>query len=236
MTTPGWYPDPDGKDRDHLRWWDGEKWTQYRQPVRAFGATPRPTPTPTASSSRLWKTWQLATASTVALLLGVVIGGSFSSSDDVADVASGRGPTSSTTDKETTPSTARATEEEKEPVETTPPATAPPATAPPTTAPGPQWVEVATLSGTSNKQGGTFTLESGKARLRYAFNAGEFGGSFFAYVVDEGDSLDVSGGFPEVNCLETCSDATLLRKPAGTYYLDVTAANGGWTILVEEVR
>ena len=93
------------------------------------------------------------------------------------------------------------------PAPTDPPATAPPPTEPP----APQWVEVATLSGTSEKQGDTFVLEGGKARLRYEFDAGDFG-IFTAYIVDEGDSLDESGGFPEVTCSESCSDETLLRK------------------------
>lgn len=40
MTQPGWYPDPRGGDGQ--RWWDGQQWTQHRQPAPA----PPPPPTP----------------------------------------------------------------------------------------------------------------------------------------------------------------------------------------------
>ncbi len=113
-------------------------------------------------------------------------------------------------------------------------APAPTTTQAPTTAAAPQWVEVARLSGTAQKQGDTFELEGGKARLRYEFDAGQFG-VFTAYVVEEGDSLRETGGFPVVTCTESCSDETLLRQPAGSYYLDVSAT-GSWTVVVEEER
>lgn len=74
-----------------------------------------------------------------------------------------------------------------------------------------------------------------KARLRYEFEAGQFGGFFAVYIVEEGDSLEESGGFPEVTCTQSCTDEPLLRKPAGSYYLDVTGS-GEWNIVVEEER
>lgn len=105
----------------------------------------------------------------------------------------------------------------------------------PTTTSPPQWVEVATLSGTAQKQGDTFELEGGKARIRYDFDADSFG-VLAVYVVDEGDSLQESGGFPVVSCSESCSDESLLRQPAGSYYLDVNASGGSWTVVIEEER
>lgn len=121
------------------------------------------------------------------------------------------------------------------PAATVPPTTTlePTTTAPPTTAAGPQWVEVASLSGRTEKRGPVFVLEGDETRLRYTSD----GFVFVVYVVEEGDSLERSGGFPEVSCFDgPCSDVTFLAKGPGRYYLDVTASGGGWAVKIEELR
>lgn len=103
--------------------------------------------------------------------------------------------------------------------------------APATTA-APQWTEVARLEGVEGKQGDTFTLTSGRQRLRYDSQAGIFA----VYVMEEGKSLDEDGGIPETMCSEPCADETNLRKSPGDYYLSVTASGGAWTVVIEEMR
>lgn len=80
-------------------------------------------------------------------------------------------------------------------------ASAPPTTPAPTvatTAPAKTWTAVTTLSGTAEKRGDNFRLSGGstQTRLRYTSSAGVFA----VYVTEAGDSLEESGGFPEVSC------------------------------------
>jgi hypothetical protein len=97
---------------------------------------------------------------------------------------------------------------------------------------GKEWTEVATLSGTAEKQGDDFHLNGGQARIRYSVDEGGF---WAFYLLDAGDSLDKSGGFPVITCTDPCDDQTAIRKDKGDYYLDVKGS-GAWTITVEEMR
>lgn len=108
-----------------------------------------------------------------------------------------------------------------------------------TSAPAPKhWVTVAKLSGTGNKRGTSFHLNGGDARLTYSvrdtsgFNAAVMS----VYVVAKGDSLEKSGGFPEVMADHPGKDSTQLAKDEGDYYLDVQAANAKWSVTVQEKR
>lgn len=95
-----------------------------------------------------------------------------------------------------------------------------------------KWVKVTELSGTSEKTGDTFHLSGGQARLTYDLSTE---GALSVYVVDEGDSLEKSGGFPVASCFEKCKDSTRLVKDQGDYYLTVNAS-GTWKVVVEEYR
>lgn len=46
--APGWYPDPEGSE---LRWWDGQQWSEHRQPVPA--ASPAATPQPLGAGAKV---------------------------------------------------------------------------------------------------------------------------------------------------------------------------------------
>lgn len=97
------------------------------------------------------------------------------------------------------------------------------------------WTEVVTLSGNGNKRSSSFTLSGAEARLRYTVEGQDMVIAAI-YVVEEGTSLQESGGFPEVTATAAGSDETYLQKSAGEYYLDVTAANCSWTVTIEELR
>jgi hypothetical protein len=95
------------------------------------------------------------------------------------------------------------------------------------------WQTVAELSGTNTKRGEVFALTGAQARLTYETDGQEY--SFVSvYIVEAGDSLDESGGFPEVSAGEGTGE-TVLVNPAGSYYLDVNGY-GGWTVKVEELK
>ncbi len=164
---------------------------------------------------RSWPTWAQASAWVVLVIVVISAG----ASDDQTEV-------------DTTAAPSTSTEMAEEPVTNQAPTTEAPTT---TTTAAPEWIEVARLSGTAQKQGDTFQLEGGKVRARYEFDAGQFG-IFAFYVMEEGDSLAQSGGIPTVTCTESCSDETLLRQPAGAYYLDVNASGGEWSVVIEEER
>lgn len=100
-----------------------------------------------------------------------------------------------------------------------------------------QWTEVARLTGSGDKKSDVFTLGGGKARLRYDFKAGQFGGMLGVYVVKEGVDIMRSGGIPEVMVNETEEgESSLSHLSSGNYYLNVMGANGKWAVVVEEFK
>jgi hypothetical protein len=99
-----------------------------------------------------------------------------------------------------------------------------------------KWVTVAKLSGSGNKRSDDFTLEGGQARLTYTVKENPQFPVFSVYIVESGHSLQKEGGFPEVMVTEAGKDTTRLAQGPGTYYLDVSAANATWSVLIEEQR
>lgn len=96
-----------------------------------------------------------------------------------------------------------------------------------------EWVEVATLSGAANQRGEVFET-SGDVRLTYEFNGDDDFGIAAIYLVDEGVSITEDGGIPEVMLSGSDSGETMVYRSAGSYYLDITAANyTDWTVTVE---
>jgi hypothetical protein len=49
---PGWYQDPQGPG---LRWWDGTRWSEHRQPAVALPPPPMPAqPVPVLPQQKWW--------------------------------------------------------------------------------------------------------------------------------------------------------------------------------------
>ncbi|WP_410641223.1 hypothetical protein [Amycolatopsis sp. lyj-346] len=97
------------------------------------------------------------------------------------------------------------------------------------------WQKAIELSGSSAKRSENFKLNGGQTRLKYTVNGGDSIIASF-YVMNEGKSLQEDGGFAEVTATKSGSDETRLTKPAGNYYLDVSAANAEWTVAIEELK
>ncbi|MBE0448228.1 MAG: hypothetical protein IBX64_09055 [Actinobacteria bacterium] len=119
----------------------------------------------------------------------------------------------------------------------TPAAEAPaeiPATTTTTQAKPKEWVKVFEFSGKGKKRSDLFELTGGRAKLSYNITGSS--AMCYVYILDEGDSLEASGGFPELSISEAGSDSTFLTKKAGKYYLDVNSGNCSWTLTVEEER
>lgn len=98
-----------------------------------------------------------------------------------------------------------------------------------------EWQSVITVSTANEKQTDTFALEGGKQNLIYTVSDSEFG-LCSIYVMEEGESLDVDGGFPEVSADGGDSSETLLRKSAGDYYLHIKTANSTCDVEIQELR
>jgi hypothetical protein len=94
------------------------------------------------------------------------------------------------------------------------------------------WQVVTTLSGTTSKRGDVFELSGEKARMKYTIE-GQYG-YISPYIVEEGDSIQESGGFAEVSMADQPGE-TFIVQPAGRYYLDVSAT-GNWTVTIEELK
>ncbi len=96
-----------------------------------------------------------------------------------------------------------------------------------------QWVTVAELDGDGAKKSQSFTIDGSKARLRYKFNAGQFG-MFNAYVVEDGKAILKEGGIPEVMITRSEEgESSLSHLSAGEYYLDIIANDGQWAVAVD---
>jgi len=99
-----------------------------------------------------------------------------------------------------------------------------------------QWIELIKLNGKGEKKSEIFTYSGGKARMRYEFNSDDFG-MFAAYVVKEGEDIMREGGFPEVMLDgEESGESNLSHLRKGNYYLNISSANGSWTVVIEEFK
>ncbi len=98
-----------------------------------------------------------------------------------------------------------------------------------------EWSRVLELTANANKQSETFHLEGGQQKVVYRTTGGKYA-ICTIYVVDEGTSLDETGGFPVVMVDEDQSDETLMRKSAGDYYLDLKVTNGTCSVEIQEYK
>lgn len=101
-----------------------------------------------------------------------------------------------------------------------------------------KWTEVYSFTGNGMKKSPAFTLEGGEAKVVYKYKApnGLGMGMFAVYVVDEGEDIMKSGGFPEVMTqAENEESESAIQKSSGRYYLDVNAS-GTWSVSVYEFK
>lgn len=100
------------------------------------------------------------------------------------------------------------------------------------------WVAVATLSGTADKQGPVFALSG--APLQITCNVGSSSGtpSLSVYTLLEGKSLaDSQGtalGTPVLTMTGAGTKSITFGRPANNYYLYVASANCSWQVTLEE--
>jgi len=86
------------------------------------------------------------------------------------------------------------------------------------------------------KKSPTFELTGNDARIKYNYKADGNIGMFAVYIVDEGDDIMKTGGFPEVmSQAENEESESTIQKSEGRYYLNVNAT-GNWKVTIEELR
>jgi len=117
-------------------------------------------------------------------------------------------------------------------------ATEPEPTPAPEPQPEPKWVEIIDFTARdASKQSETFTLLGGKQKLSYVVSGDEQSEGMCAiYVMDEGKDLMTDGGFPVIMQDGNKSGETLMRKPAGDYYLDLQVGWGSCAVEILELR
>lgn len=101
-----------------------------------------------------------------------------------------------------------------------------------------KWTTVYSFSGNGLKKSPTFELTGNEARIKYSYKAdGNVGiGMFAVYVVDEGEDIMKTGGFPEVMTqAENEESESTIQKSEGKYYLNINAS-GSWTVSIEELQ
>lgn len=101
-----------------------------------------------------------------------------------------------------------------------------------------KWTTVYSFSGNGMKKSSTFELTGNEARIKYNYKAdGNVGiGMFAVYVVDEGEDIMKTGGFPEImSQAESEESESTIQKNEGKYYLNVNAS-GNWTVTIEELK
>jgi type II secretory pathway pseudopilin PulG len=104
-----------------------------------------------------------------------------------------------------------------------------------TTAPAPTWQTVINVTANTDKRTEPFYLGSGQKKLLYNVT-GDSSLVCLIYIVKEGESLDVQGGFPEVTVSSPGPGETVLVNEPGNYYLDVKAANCSWQVTIQELK
>ena len=100
------------------------------------------------------------------------------------------------------------------------------------------WVEVVSLSGAADQASQVFELSGKETRLVYEFTGSDPDMAIAAiYLEKEGKDIMVDGGIPVVMLSKPESNTTALHKKAGSYFLDVKAANlDSWTVRIEEKK
>ena len=99
-----------------------------------------------------------------------------------------------------------------------------------------QWTEVYTFKGNGLKKSPVFELTGNDTRLKYKYKGQGGVGMFAVYVVNEGQDIMKTGGFPEVMTqAESEESESTIQKGSGRYYLNVNAV-GSWTVTVEEKK
>jgi len=98
-----------------------------------------------------------------------------------------------------------------------------------------EWEKVFDLTTATDKQSDSFMFQGGKQKIEYKTDGGSML-ACYVYVMKEGTSLDVQGGFPEIMISEPDSGETMMRKGAGEYYLDIKSANGTCAVKIYELR
>lgn len=181
---------------------------KYRQPLEGY-------------DKHKAKAWIISVA---LIVLGAIggVNGATSASSTVADLPTAVEPPATSAKpaatEEAKPTAEPAEEEEAEPAEAT-------------------WQTVATLEGKTDKSSSVFELTGGEARMTYSFTGGQDMSLGAIYLLDEGTDLMKDGGIPEVMIDGPIEEQTALHKSAGSYFLDVNAANfDGWTVTIEERR
>lgn len=202
--------------------------TPPQPPLETTTAVARPTRKKGGGFKKFWS--GLPAFGKALLILGVVvilvIIGVASGTGSKKEKGSTSTTTSEVTEESTVPEASTISETKPSVKETSPP---------PTPKAAPTWQTVIDVSGNANKRTQVFHLGSGQQRLLYNVVGGDFSVCSI-YLIKEGDSLEASGGFPEVFVSQPGSSETALVKSPGNYYLDVQAANCSWQVTIQEMR
>lgn len=94
-------------------------------------------------------------------------------------------------------------------------------------------------SGNTDYRSGIVQLGPGEKVLKYEVTAAIYEGhplvpTWAIYVMQNGTSLDVEGGSPEITAMQAGPGETHLEQREGMYYVDVKAINCVWTVTIEE--
>lgn len=99
-----------------------------------------------------------------------------------------------------------------------------------------KWVPLTTVTGGTEKTSDTIRTTGGKIRVSWTFTGGSMAAGAI-YLLDEGTDLQRDGGIPVAMIDEASTkDSIVLRKAAGEYFVQVSAANAKYTVRVEEER
>lgn len=99
-----------------------------------------------------------------------------------------------------------------------------------------KWVPLTTVTGGTEKTSDTIRTTGGKIRVSWTFTGGSMAMGAI-YLLDEGTDLQRDGGIPVAMIDEASTkDSIVLRKSAGEYFVQVSAANAKYTVRVEEER